>query len=171
MSRPFRHYFTAFAYLCLLAVGGEGFAAEPTASGLAFFEKKIRPVLVEHCYKCHSASSEKVKGGLLLDTREGIRKGGESGHAVVPGDLKESLLISALKHDDFEMPPKRMLPAAVVADFEKWIRDGAVDPRRATHVVAKPDSIDIAAGKSSAAEKKVTLVKDGKANATIVIAC
>jgi len=147
MSRPFRHYFTAFAYLCLLAVGGEGFAAEPTASGLAFFEKKIRPVLVEHCYKCHSASSEKVKGGLLLDTREGIRKGGESGHAVVPGDLKESLLISALKHDDFEMPPKRMLPAAVVADFEKWIRDGAVDPRRATHVVAKPDSIDIEAGR------------------------
>ena len=147
MSRPFSHYFTAFAYLCLLAVGGEGFAAEPTASGLAFFEKKIRPVLVEHCYKCHSASSEKVKGGLLLDTREGIRKGGESGHAVVPGDLKESLLISALKHDDFEMPPKRMLPAAVVADFEKWIRDGAVDPRRATHVVAKPDSIDIEAGR------------------------
>ena len=122
-------------------------AAEPTAEGLAFFEKKIRPVLVEHCYKCHSASSEKVKGGLLLDTREGIRKGGESGHAVVPGDLKESLLISALKHDDFEMPPKRMLPAAVVADFEKWIRDGAVDPRRATHVVAKPDSIDIEAGR------------------------
>jgi hypothetical protein len=65
----------------------------------------------------------------------------------VPGDLKESLLISALKHDDFEMPPKRMLPAAVVADFEKWIRDGAVDPRRATHVVAKPDSIDIEAGR------------------------
>ena len=118
MSRPFSHYFTAFACLCLLAVGGEGFAAEPTAAGLAFFEKKIRPVLVEHCYKCHSASSEKVKGGLLLDTREGIRKGGESGHAVVPGDLKESLLISAPKHDDFEMPPKGMLPAAVVADFE-----------------------------------------------------
>ena len=82
------------------------YAAESTAEGIAFFEKKIRPVLVEHCYKCHSASSEKMKGGLLLDTREGIRKGGESGHAVVPGNLKESLLISALKHDDFEMPPK-----------------------------------------------------------------
>ena len=147
MIKSFSHYSTAFACLCLLAAGGGVFAAEPTAEGLAFFEKKIRPVLVEHCYKCHSASSEKVKGGLLLDTREGIRKGGESGHAVVPGDLKESLLISALKHDDFEMPPKRMLPAAVVADFEKWIRDGAVDPRRATHVVAKPDSIDIEAGR------------------------
>jgi len=147
MRKSFSHYSTAFACLCLLAAGGVVFAAEPTAESLAFFEKKIRPVLVEHCYKCHSASSEKVKGGLLLDTREGIRKGGESGYAVVPGDLKESLLISALKHDDFEMPPKRMLPAAVVADFEKWIRDGAVDPRRATHVVAKPDSIDIEAGR------------------------
>ncbi|MBT7257176.1 MAG: DUF1549 domain-containing protein, partial [Planctomycetaceae bacterium] len=147
MRKSFSHYSTAFACLCLLAAGGVVFAAEPTAESLAFFEKKIRPVLVEHCYKCHSASSEKVKGGLLLDTREGIRKGGESGYAVVPADLKESLLISALKHDDFEMPPKRMLPAAVVADFEKWIRDGAVDPRRATHVVAKPDSIDIEAGR------------------------
>ncbi len=102
---------------------------------------------MEHCYKCHSASSEKVKGGLLLDTREGIRKGGESGHAVVPGNLKESLLISALKHDDFEMPPKKVLPAAVIADFEKWIQSGATDPRRATRPVAKADSIDIEAGR------------------------
>ncbi|HIL24728.1 MAG TPA: hypothetical protein EYG19_04945, partial [Verrucomicrobia bacterium] len=148
MRRPFSHYSTAFTCLCLLAAGGGGFAAEPTAAGLAFFEKKIRPVLVEHCYKCHSASSEKVKGGLLLDTREGIRKGGESGHAVVPKNLDESLLIEAIRYgdEDLEMPPKEKLPASVIADFEKWIRDGAVDPRRATHVVAKPDSIDIEAG-------------------------
>ena len=90
MVKSFNNYSTAFTCLCLLAAGGGVFAAEPTAEGLAFFEKKIRPVLVEHCYKCHSASSEKVKGGLLLDTRDGIRKGGESGHAVVPDDLKES---------------------------------------------------------------------------------
>ena len=147
MVKSFNNYSTAFTCLCLLAAGGVVCAAEPTTESLAFFEKKIRPVLVEHCYKCHSASSEKVKGGLLLDTRDGIRKGGESGHAVVPGDLKESLLISALKHDDFEMPPKKMLPAAVIADFEKWIQDGAADPRRATHLVAKPDSIDIEAGR------------------------
>ncbi|MDB4720311.1 DUF1553 domain-containing protein [Verrucomicrobiales bacterium] len=147
MVKSFNNYSTAFTCLCLLAAGGVVCAAEPTTESLAFFEKKIRPVLLEHCYKCHSASSEKVKGGLLLDTRDGIRKGGESGHAVVPGDLKESLLISALKHDDFEMPPKKMLPAAVIADFEKWIQDGAADPRRATHLVAKPDSIDIEAGR------------------------
>ena len=89
MRKSFSHYSTTFACLCLLAVGGGVFAAESTAAGLAFFEKKIRPVLVEHCYKCHSASSEKVKGGLLLDTREGIRKGGESGHAVVPKNLDD----------------------------------------------------------------------------------
>ena len=149
MRKPYSHYSTAFACLCLLAAGGGVFAAEPTAEGLAFFEKKIRPVLVEHCYKCHSASSEKVKGGLLLDTREGIRKGGESGHAVVPKNLDESLLIEAIRYgdEDLEMPPKEKLPDSVIADFEKWIRDGAADPRRATHAVSKPDSIDIEAGR------------------------
>ena len=82
--KRFSHYSSATICLGLLTGVGDVFAAEPTAEGLAFFEKKIRPVLVEHCYKCHSASSEKVKGELVLDTREGIRKGGESGHAVVP---------------------------------------------------------------------------------------
>ena len=94
-------YFSSLTCLGFM-IGVVGvYAVEPTAEGIAFFEKKIRPILVEHCYKCHSASSEKAKGGLLLDTREGIRKGGESGHAVVPGNLQGSLLISALKHDDF----------------------------------------------------------------------
>ena len=83
-------------------------AAESTAAGLAFFETKIRPVLVERCYKCHSANSEKLKGGLLLDTRAGIRKGGDSGHAVVPGDVRGSLLIEAIRYgdEDLAMPPK-----------------------------------------------------------------
>ena len=120
MIKSFSHYSTAFVCLCLLVAGGGVFAAEPTAKGLAFFEKKIRPVLVEHCYKCHSASSEKVKGELLLDTRERIRKGGESGHAVVPKNLDESLLIEAIRYgdEDLEMPPKEKLPASVIADFE-----------------------------------------------------
>ena len=149
MSKPFSLYFSALTCLGLLAGMGDVFAAESTAEGLAFFEKKIRPVLVENCYKCHSASSVKVKGELLLDTREGIRKGGESGHAVVPKNLDESLLIAAIRYgdEDLEMPPKEKLPDSVIADFEKWIRDGAVDPRHATHVVAKPDSIDIEAGR------------------------
>jgi len=119
------------ALICLGFFAVDAGAAEPTAAGLAFFEKKIRPVLVERCYKCHSAKSEKLKGGLLLDTRAGIRKGGESGHAVVPGDVRGSLLIEAIRYgdEDLAMPPKEKLPAAVIADFEKWIAMGAPDPR------------------------------------------
>jgi uncharacterized membrane protein len=70
-----------------------------TAKGVEFFESKIRPVLTQRCYACHSAQAKEVKGGLLLDTRDGLRKGGESGVAVVPGDVGESLLIQAIKHE------------------------------------------------------------------------
>ena len=86
-----------------------------------FFEKNVRPVLADKCYKCHSAQAEKVKGGLLLDTREGARRGGDSGPAVVPGDLKSSLLIEAVHYEnkDFAMPPKKAggkLPDDVIRD-------------------------------------------------------
>ena len=78
-------------------------------------------MLIAHCYECHSADSKNVKGGLLLDSREAAHKGGDSGAAVVPKDLDESLLISALKYDSFEMPPKGKLPDYVIADFVKWV--------------------------------------------------
>jgi Protein of unknown function (DUF1549)/Protein of unknown function (DUF1553)/Planctomycete cytochrome C len=99
-----------------------------------FFEAKIRPVLVQHCYECHSAKSDDIGGKLLVDTRNGIRQGGESGPAVVPGKPASSLLLIAMKHDDPKliMPPAdygAKLPAAVIADFETWIRGGAPDPR------------------------------------------
>src|SRR5262245_38099745 len=80
-------------------------AAHPTKAGIEFFEKKIRPVLVSKCYKCHAESSASVKGGLLLDTRDGLRKGGESGAAIVPGDSQSSLLMEALRFEGLEMPP------------------------------------------------------------------
>ncbi len=84
--------------------------AEPPKAELDFFEKKIRPVLVKHCYECHSADSKEVKGGLILDTREGLRKGGESGgHGVVPGEPGESVLLEALRYESYEMPPKQQL--------------------------------------------------------------
>src|SRR5437763_15131857 len=81
---------------------------------IAFFESQVRPVLVEHCYKCHSAKSEKVKGGLLLDSREAMLKGGDSGPAVVPGGPDKSRLIEAVRYtnEDMQMPPKRRLPAS-----------------------------------------------------------
>ena len=102
-------------------------------SQLDFFEKNIRPVLAEKCYKCHSAS-EKIKGGLRLDTREGIRAGGDTGRAVVPGNTKDSLLLTALRwtDKDLQMPPNKeggKLPDAVIANFERWIALGAPDPR------------------------------------------
>ena len=68
-------------------------------AGVAFFEKHIRPVLIKECYSCHSANSKEVKGGLLLDTREGIRRGGESGAAVVPKSIDDSILIEAIRHE------------------------------------------------------------------------
>src|SRR5437763_8018692 len=88
-----------------------GFADNPTQEQLAFFEKKVRPVLVDNCYKCHSAEAQKagkLKGDLLLDTRAGVLKGGENGPAVVPGKPDESRLIKAVRYvdDDLKMPPK-----------------------------------------------------------------
>ncbi len=107
-----------------------GLASE--AGGTDFFENRIRPILVEHCYSCHSAQSEKVRGGLLLDTREGLLKGGETGPAIVPGDPEKSLLIRAVRYADehLHMPPKgQRLSPDQVADLESWIRLGAPDPR------------------------------------------
>jgi len=100
-----------------------------------FFEKKIRPVLTEHCAACHSADAvakKKLKGGLLVDSRAGLLAGGDSGPALVSGKPAESLLIHTMRYDDdVKMPPKGKLPAGVIADFEAWVRMGAPDPRQA----------------------------------------
>lgn len=106
-------------------------AAEPESGSIEFFEKKIRPVLVDRCYSCHSAEAEKLKAGLHVDSRAGLLKGGDSGPAIVPGDPEKSLLITAIRwsDDDMAMPPKEKLPQEVIADFEKWVREGAADSR------------------------------------------
>ncbi len=113
---------------------------------LDFFEKKIRPVLTERCYRCHSAKSEKQKGGLALDTRSGIRSGGDSGPAVVPGKPGESLLVEALRYQnkDFQMPPKSAggkLPDGVIEDFVQWIERGAPDPRDGETRIQKSEEV------------------------------
>src|SRR5581483_7982699 len=95
--------------------------APPAAPSAEFFEKKIRPVLAGHCYQCHSADAQrakKLKAGLLLDNRDGLLHGGDSGPAVIPGKPDDSRLIQALRHaGDLKMPPKGKLPDSVIADF------------------------------------------------------
>jgi hypothetical protein len=92
---PIRATVTAAAACAILAVPpGRVPGGEPDRAQVEFFETKIRPVLVEHCYKCHSAQAAKLKGGLRLDTRDGLRKGGDSGPAIVPGDPAGSLLLN-----------------------------------------------------------------------------
>ena len=108
---------------------------KPNAAALEFFENKIRPVLAKHCYECHSAKSKKIQGGLLLDSKTATLKGGDTGAAVVPNKVDESLLIDALRHESFEMPPQGKLPANVIADFVKWVEMGAPDPRQGEAVV------------------------------------
>jgi hypothetical protein len=125
-------------------------SANAAAQEFAFFEAKIRPVLVKHCYECHSVESGKSKGGLMLDTRQGIRGGGETGPAVVPGDAAKSLLLSAIKHSDpdLEMPPKKpKLDASVIADFETWIKVGAADPRESAAKLAERPPVDVETGR------------------------
>jgi cytochrome c553 len=121
---------------------------KPTAEEITFFEKSIRPVLATKCYACHSAEAKKQKGGLRLDTREGLRLGGDSGRAIVPGNPRKSLLIQAISHQDkqLKMPPKEMLPESVIADFEHWVRIGAPDPRVGGEPIVR-QGIDIAKGK------------------------
>ncbi len=115
--------------LCFLALCSTAFASD--AEGIAFFEQKIRPVLIEHCYSCHSEKSEKLRGNLLLDSKAGWEKGGDSGEpAIVPSKPDESPLIASIQHLELEMPPdKPKLSDTVIADLVTWIRMGAPDPR------------------------------------------
>ncbi|MFN5976334.1 MAG: DUF1549 domain-containing protein, partial [Planctomyces sp.] len=120
--------------LCLLVVSLQySCRAVAVDERLQFFEQKIRPVLVQHCYGCHSAEAQDLQGGLRLDLRAGWQQGGESGRPViVPGDPAASSLLLAMQHERgvSSMPPDQpRLSAAVLADFTQWIREGAVDPR------------------------------------------
>ena len=133
---PLRSAPLAMAAVALLA--SAAMAVEPGAAGVEFFETRIRPVLVEHCYACHN-SSETAEAGLVLDHRDGLRKGGDSGAVVTPGKPEESRLLQVVRHqiDGLKMPedgPK--LDEKTIADLEQWIAMGAPDPRD------KPPSAD-----------------------------
>ena len=125
---------------CLAILRAEEAPAQLSAEDLAFFESKVRPVLAEKCYQCHSAAAQKkgkLKAGLYVDSREGLLTGGETGPALLPGKPQESLLIKVIRHEikDAEMPPKGKLDDSAIADLAKWIEIGAPDPRVATAAI------------------------------------
>ena len=129
----FVRWFNGFrSVFCLVAFATAAYGGSAEPAGIEFFEKHIRPVLVEHCHQCHSAEAEKVKGGLLVDTREGLLKGGDSGPALVPGDPDKSLIIRAVRYNDenLQMPPKgKKLSDEQIKHLEEWVKIGAPDPR------------------------------------------
>src|SRR5438093_462914 len=107
VSLQMNHLCSSTALLILaVAASCAARAAEPTPDQVEFFEKRIRPLLLDACYKCHSTTSEKLKGGLMLDSREALLKGGDTGPAIVPGNLEKSLLIEAIHwtNTDLQMP-------------------------------------------------------------------
>jgi cytochrome c553 len=127
-----RHTALVFS-LCATSFAAAAEDAQPTKEGLDYFEKNVRPILVDRCYECHSASKNSSKGGLILDSRDGALKGGDEGPSVVPGNLEKSLLIKAVRYTDpeFAMPPKKTggkLPDDKIAILEEWIKMGAPMP-------------------------------------------
>lgn len=143
-----------------LHTGSADAVAPEQEAKLAFFEKTVRPILIERCYECHSVESGKNKGGLQLDSREAVLKGGDNGPALVAGDPEKSLLIESIRYhnQDLQMPPKGALPTTEVQALEKWVQMGAPDPREA---VADPGQhsarvIDIDEGSKHWAFRPIT---------------
>ncbi len=132
-----------FALTILLPWMLAGWVAQ-AGEDFEFFEKNIRPVLVERCYKCHSEKAEKIRGGLRLDSKAHLLKGGETGPAMIPGETEKSLLIKAIRrtNPDLQMPPKKALSAVEIKAFETWVKIGAPDPRVAA-VAQRSDSNSI----------------------------
>ncbi len=156
-----------FPFLCALAsTFAVAHAADPAPQKIssadnAFFEERVRPVLSEKCYSCHSAKAEKVKAGLLLDTRQGLLDGGNTGPAIVPGKPDDSLLIQAIRYhdEDLAMPPKSKggkLPDRVIADFTEWVKRGAPDPRIGATTTASAAAPYTGVGKNHWAFKPVS---------------
>ncbi|MEC7906711.1 MAG: PSD1 and planctomycete cytochrome C domain-containing protein [Verrucomicrobiota bacterium] len=131
-------YPSYYAFLVLLSVPLSISASDLDPDSLEYFESKIRPLLVENCYKCHSVDSDRIKGGFLIDSKPGLLKGGESGPAIIPGDARNSRLIQMVeRHPDFEaMPPKSKLSQSEIASLITWIDRGAPDPRLEETVAA-----------------------------------
>jgi len=122
---------TARWMLTVAALAPAGLAAAADPDAVEFFEKNIRPVLVDNCYECHGGDPEKIKGGLNLTYRDGLLKGGDGGPVLIPGDAQSSRLLKAIHYEDadLKMPPVGPLAKDVIANFATWIAQGGVDPR------------------------------------------
>lgn len=142
------------ACLLAVAVGGTSLRADSNvpkfaSTDLEFFEKEVRPVLVEHCYACHSAKAKKLQAGLMIDSRTGVLTGGDSGPAAVLGDIDKSLLVQAVRYENYEMPPKGKLDAKQIAAFEKWVELGLPWPEEAAPISSpSPPTFDLEKRKS-----------------------
>lgn len=120
-------------------------AEEFSPEQLEFFEKEVRPLLIEHCQKCHGA--EKQEGGLRVDSRQALLKGGESGAAIVPGHIDEGELIAAVLYDPagYQMPPAGKLPNDKIELLKKWVLLGAPWPAEELSAEASAREFDLAA--------------------------
>ncbi len=128
----------AVVFLANCSVAHAAATAQIAPEHREFFENKIRPILSNSCLECHSGEKGKIKGGLNLDSRETLLKGGETGAAFKEGDIKGSLIIKAITwEDDLQMPPKKKLTPEEIEDFKRWIGMGAPDPRDASKIVVK----------------------------------
>jgi hypothetical protein len=141
------------AWLCATLAQDVARGVEPAATkgparktGDDHFNEYILPIFKQHCYECHSHAAGKAKGGLVLDSRGGWAKGGDSGPAIVPGKPDESLLIQAVRYAELEMPPSGKLPAEAVATLQRWVASGAADPRVADSATVQA-GIDWEAGR------------------------
>ena len=104
---------------------------QATGEQIEFFEKQVRPLFAEHCYSCHSVKAEKLQAGLLMDSRAALLRGGDSGEAIIPGDVGGSLLIEAVRYESYEMPPKGKLSQREIETFERWVEMGGAWPDEA----------------------------------------
>ena len=150
--------------LCAASIASALQAADemaPSLEGIQFFEAKIRPLLVENCYRCHSAEGEGIRGGLAVDNRDALHAGGESGPAIVPSDLDASLLWNAINYRDLKMPPRKPLSKQAIEDVRQWIEMGAPDPRVSTQLAIKSSvtTEDIEKGRQFWAFKKPLATK------------
>lgn len=144
MSHRWPRLFSRLIGFAILVV----LSSDAGADDFTFFERKVRPLLSEHCYSCHSAQAKTLHGGLRLDSAAGLNAGGDSGPAVVSGNPGASLLVSVVQYDgEIQMPPKGKLSAQEIEIFVKWVEQGAVFPHLSGDTPQLDGAIDFDTGR------------------------